>query len=121
MMKKTIPPIVIRQTFIILLILWMASLIFGKMLPYLSGVLGAITIYVLLRKVMKKLVLKGWSPSVAATFLLVLSFVGILIPVTGIVLLLGNKISNAAKNYEKVVTALNEQLSKLEYKSGFDL
>jgi predicted PurR-regulated permease PerM len=99
----------------------MASLIFGKMLPYLSGVLGAITIYVLLRKVMKKFVSKGWSPSVAATFLLILSFVGILIPVTGIVLLLGNKISNAAKNYEKVVAALNQQLSRLEYKSGFDL
>lgn len=121
MLKKTIPSLVIRQIFIILLILWMASLIFGKMLPYLSGVLGAITIYVLLRKVMRKLVLKGWSSNVAATVLLILSFVGILIPVTGILLMLGSKISNAAKNYEKVVAALNVQLSRLEYKTGFDL
>ncbi len=121
MLKKTIPPIVIRQIFIILLILWMASLIFGKMLPYLSGVLGAITMYVLLRKWMRKLIVKGWSSNVAATVLLILSFVGILIPVTGILFLLGNKINNAATNYEEVVTALNKQLSKLEYKLGFDL
>lgn len=121
MLKKAIPQIVIRQIFIILLILWMASLIFEKMLPYLSGVLGAITIYVLLRKFMRKLISKGWSSNVAAAFLLFLSFVGILIPVTGILFLLGNKISNAAKNYEKVVAALNQQLSKFEYKIGFDL
>lgn len=121
MLNKAIPPSAIRQMFIILLIVWMGSLIFEKMLPYFSGVLGAITIYVLLRKFMQKLLLKGWSPNIAATFLLILSFIGILIPVTGIVLLLSNKISNAASNYEKVLTALNVQLSKWEYAFGVDL
>ena len=64
---KSISPQIIRQIFVLLLILLMGSLIFKEMAPYLSGVLGAVTIYVLLRGWMKKLVLKkGWNPNVAA-------------------------------------------------------
>ena len=55
-MIKQIPPQLIRQTFVILLILLMGSLIFRELLPYLTGVLGAVTIYVLMRKWMAKLV-----------------------------------------------------------------
>ena len=64
---KEIPPQIIRQVFVILLILLMGTLIFRELLPYLTGVLGAITIYVLMRKWMVKLVKKKkWNPSFAA-------------------------------------------------------
>lgn len=117
-----IPPQIIRQVFVILLILLMGSLIFRELLPYLTGVLGAITIYVLMRKWMAKLVnKKKWNPSLAATVLMLLSFVGILIPVTGIVLMLTNKIGKAVQNSEQVVQAFKEQLGKIEEKVGYDL
>jgi predicted PurR-regulated permease PerM len=119
---KTIPPQIIRQIFVILLILLMGSLIFREMLPYLTGVLGAITIYVLMRKWMTKLVKKKkWNPTLAAVTLMLASFVGILIPIIGIVLMLGNKIGNAVQNSEEVINALKEQLGRLEDKVGFDL
>ena len=56
-----INPKVIRQVFILLLIIMLGGLIFQAILPYFSGVLGAITIYVLLRRPMEKLVEKGWK------------------------------------------------------------
>jgi|TARA_R100000479_G_scaffold34767_1_gene15111 predicted PurR-regulated permease PerM len=100
----------------------MGSLIFKEMAPYLSGVLGAVTIYVLLRGWMKKLVLKkGWNPNVAAGLLMLLSFIGILLPVSGIVLMLGNKIGNAVQNSEEVIRALKEQLGEWETRLGYDL
>ena len=106
----------------ILLILLMGSLIFREMLPYLTGVLGAITIYVLMRKWMEKLATKKkWNPSLAATLLMFLSFIGILIPVTGIVLMLSNKIGKAVQNSEEVTHALKEQLGRIEDKVGYDL
>ncbi|MDN3725463.1 AI-2E family transporter [Aequorivita sp. SDUM287046] len=121
-MIKQIPPQIIRQTFVILLILLMGSLIFKELLPYLTGVLGAITIYVLLRKWMSTLVnKKKWNPSLAASLLMFLSFIGILIPVAGVVLMLSNKIGKAVTNSEQVVHAIKDQLSQIEERFGYDL
>ena len=121
-MIKQIPPQIIRQVFVILLVLLIGSLIFRELLPYLTGVLGAITIYVLMRKWMAKLVnKKKWNPSLAAGFLMFLSFVGILIPIAGIILMLTNKIGDAVQNSAEVIRALKEQLGKIEDYLGYDL
>ncbi|RTE53997.1 AI-2E family transporter [Arenibacter aquaticus] len=116
-----IDPKIIRQIFILLLIILLGGIIFQAILPYFSGVLGAITFYVLLRKPMAKLVKKGWLPNVAATFLLIVSFVGILLPISGIVLMLGNKVESAVQNSEKVITAVETQMAKLENQFGYDV
>lgn len=121
-MIKSIPPQIIRQVFVILLIILIGGLIFRELLPYLTGVLGAITIYVLMRKWMARLVKKKkWNPSVAAGFLMALSFFGILIPITGTILMLSNKIGQAVENSAEVINALKEQLGELEDKVGYDL
>jgi len=120
-MNQKINPSVIRQIFILILILLMGSLIFREMLPYLSGVLGAITIYVLLRPWMSKLLKKGWNGDLAAGSLMLLSFIGILLPISGIVLMLGNKIGEAVQNSEKVVKAFKSQTQKWEDQVGYDL
>ncbi|AFL80103.1 putative permease [Aequorivita sublithincola DSM 14238] len=121
-MIKEIPPQIIRQIFVILLILLIGSLIFREMLPYLTGVLGAVTIYVLMRKWMANLVNKRkWNPSLAATFLMLASFFIIVIPIAGIILMLTNKIGTAVENSGEVVHAVKEQLSNMEDKVGYDL
>ncbi len=112
---------VIRQIFVLLLIVILGGLIFHAMLPYLSGVLGAVTIYVLLRRPMSKLVKKGWNSNVAAALLLLLSFVCILVPVASVVLLLGNKVGEAVDNSERVVEAVKQQLGTWEERLGYDL
>jgi len=122
MENKYINPKIIRQVFVLLAILLMGSLIFKELLPYLSGVLGAITIYVLMRKWMVRLVKRyKWNPSLAAGFLMFVSFVGILLPVSGFVLMLGNKISHAVQNSEKVIRATKEQLQVMEDRLGYDI
>lgn len=118
---KHISPKKIQQVLVLLLILLMAGLIFGEILPYLSGVLGAITIYVLMHEWMLLLVRKGWRPSLAASFLMLLSFIGILMPVVGIILMLTNKIGNAVNNSEKVVDAIKEQLLTWQDRLGYDI
>ncbi|QTD37823.1 AI-2E family transporter [Polaribacter batillariae] len=120
-MSNIIAPKIIRQVFVLLLILFIGILIFKEMMPYLSGVLGAITIYVLLRKWMVFLVRKKWHPDLAAAFLMVVSFVCILLPVTGIVLMLGNKIGDAVSNSEQVMQVIKDQFDKIENRFGYDL
>lgn len=120
-MKDIIAPKIIRQIFVLLLIVLTGVLIFKELLPYLSGVLGAITIYVLLRKWMVALVRKNWKPELAAFLLMFLSFVCILLPITGTIMMLGNKIGDAVKNSEEVVTAFKKQMGVIEERIGYDL
>lgn len=117
-----IPPKVIRQVFVILVLLFMGSLIFTEMLPYLTGVLGAVTIYVLFRKWMATLVKKRkWKSSLAALLIMFLSFIGVLLPIGGIVWMLSNKIGKAVNNSEEVIKAFKDQLSNVEHYIGFDI
>ena len=119
--ENTIPAKKIRQIFILLIILLIGVLIFREMLPYLSGVLGSITIYVLMRPWMTKLVKRGWNADFAALMLMLFSFLGILLPVSGIVLMLGNKIGDAVSNSERVTMAFKGQVGKWENRLGMDL
>jgi predicted PurR-regulated permease PerM len=100
----------------------MGILIIRETIPYLSGVLGAITFYILLRRWMVALVKRyNWKPALAALTLMLASFVVILIPLTGLALMLGNKITKAVNNSEKVVKAFKEQFSRIEDATGIDI
>nr|WP_321230206.1 AI-2E family transporter [uncultured Psychroserpens sp.] len=117
-----IEPKIIRQIFVLLLIILTGSLIFREILPYLTGVLGAITFYILLKNLMNKLVSHyHWRPSLAAAALMIGSFVVILIPLIGFGLMLGNKISEIARNSAKVINALKNLIGNLETEIGIDI
>lgn len=114
-------PSIVRQLFVLLVILFLGFLIFKEIVPYLSGVLGAITLFVILKNWMGKLVKRGWKKSVAAVVLMLLSFIGILIPVLLIVFMLSSKIGKAIANSEKVVAAVKDQAAKLEEYTGYNI
>lgn len=113
---------VIRQLFIISLIILFGWIIFKEMYPYFSGFLGALTLYMLLRNWMKRMVdEKKWNISLSAILLLIFSTVVIIIPISGIALMLGNKISEFTKNSEQFINATKSQLEKIEGYVGFNL
>ncbi|HET8753680.1 MAG TPA: AI-2E family transporter [Salinimicrobium sp.] len=114
-------PALVRQMFVLILILFLLVLIFREITPYLTGVLGAITLHVLLRKWMDHLTKKRWKPVFAASFLMFLSFIGILVPISIITLLLSSKIGKAVANSEKVVQAVKEQVNETETYIGYDI
>jgi predicted PurR-regulated permease PerM len=120
-MSDVIAPKIIRQVFVLLLILFFAVLIFMELIPYLSGVLGAITIYVLLRKWMVFLINRNWNPDLAAILLMFLSFICILLPVTGIIFMLGEKIGEAVDNSEEIARVVQNKIRVIESEYGYDL
>lgn len=114
-------PELVRQLFVLLVILFFGILIFKEIIPYLYGVLGAITLFVILKKWMAKLVNRGWRRSLAAGSLMLLSFIGILIPVVLIIMMLTAKIGKAVANSERVVAAIKDQAANLEEYVGYDI
>lgn len=117
---KSIDPKIIGQLFVLLLIGVTGGLIFMEILPFFSGILGAITFYVLLKKPMKYLVDKGWNMNLASGVLMLASFIAIMVPVTGAILMLGNRIGRAANNSEAVVRAFKSELQGWEERLGYD-
>lgn len=117
-----IEPKIIRQIFVLLLIILTGSMIFYEIIPYLTGVLGAVTFYILLKDIMKKMVSQyHWKSSFAAAALLLGSFIIILIPVIGFGLMLGNKISEIAHNSKEVTKAIKDVMENLETKISIDI
>lgn len=118
---KRLSAALVRQLFVILLILFLLILIFREIIPYLGGILGAITFYVLLRKWMEALLDKGWNENLAAALLMVGSFIGILVPISLIVFMLTSKVGKAVDNSEKVINAIKAQVDKWEVSLNYDL
>ncbi|MFD2518099.1 AI-2E family transporter [Salinimicrobium flavum] len=114
-------PSLVRQLFVLMLLLFLLVLIFKEIIPYLSGVLGAITLHVVMRKYMDKLENRGWKPVFAASLLIFLSFIGILVPITLTVVMLTSKIGKAVANSEKVIQAVKNQVNEAETYVGYDL
>src|SRR5690606_5783639 len=114
-------PELVRQLFVLLVILFLGFLIFIEVIPFLSGILGAITLFVIFKRWMSKLVARGWKRSLAAGFLMLLSFIGILIPVVLIIMMLSSKIGQAVANSERVIAAIQDQAANLEEYIGYNL
>lgn len=114
-------PRLIRQLFLLIIILFLTILIFREIIPYLTGVLGAVTLFVLLRKWMEKLADRNWGRPWAAGFLMFMSFIVILVPIGLIVMMLTSKITKAVNNSERVVQAVKSQISSWETDLGFNI
>lgn len=119
---QTLKPNLLRQFFIIFLIILFGWLIFKEMASYLSGILGAITLFVLLRKWQGYLVKKRkWNSGVAACVLMAGSFLVILVPIAGLVLMLNSKISKAVENSGKVINIVKTEMADIESRFGLDI
>ncbi|MAC95928.1 MAG: AI-2E family transporter [Flavobacteriales bacterium] len=112
---------IIRQLFTLILIIGLGLLIFWKLLPFMSGLLGAVTIYIVSKKSMRKLVERGWKKSLAAALIMIISFVGILVPIGLVVLMLSTKVRSALDKTEQVIAVLKEELSIIEERFNIEL
>ncbi|TLP79729.1 AI-2E family transporter [Maribacter sp. ACAM166] len=112
---------IIRQVIILALIIFLGGLIIKYMLPYISGVLGALTLYVILRKWMVKLLNKGLKRMWAALLLIFVSLIGVFLPLTGAAFMLSAEIGNLADKSEQVTKAFKEQVYQLEKYVEYDV
>lgn len=112
----------LKQIGFLLLILFLAVLLFMEMFTFFPGFLGAVTLYVISRKWMFKLVEeRKWRKSLAATLLLVLSFLVILLPIGMLINMLAAKAAYAASHSTELINSLKQTNAQLEETLGFGL
>jgi predicted PurR-regulated permease PerM len=99
----------IRQISFYILLVFLAVFLFLELSSFLPALLGAITFYILMRNRMQKLVHeKKWKPGMAATVLLLLSFLIVLVPVGLFVNIISAKVNYAVHHSNQVMDTLRQ-------------
>ena len=104
------------------LILGLGVTIFIELTPFLGGVLGAMTIYVLLRRQMHYLTAcRKWRRSLAASLLLGEAVLCFLVPISLIVWMVVNQVQDIALKPESIVEPLKHIAALIHEKTGYNL
>jgi predicted PurR-regulated permease PerM len=107
---------------LIILIVFIGILLFNEFRPFLTGLLGAFTMYVLLRKQMFFLVEKKKCRQTLAAILIISEVIMcILIPTILIVWMLLGKIKNVNLDIQPMVDFLQQFVKLIQDKTGYDI
>jgi len=112
----------IRQIFFLLIIVLLGLLLFLELYSFLPALLGAITLYIVMRKAMFYLTLKkNWRKSLAAVLLMFISMLVILLPIGVLINMLSSKVTYAIGHSNELVDALKKIVSDLELRFSVEL
>ena len=107
---------------LIALIVFLGLILFRGMRPYLSGFLGAFTLYVILRGQIKFLVeKKKWPRALSATLILLEAMLLFLLPLTGFGILVVNTLSGINIDVDTIKTAVSGFLTGMQERFGVDV
>jgi predicted PurR-regulated permease PerM len=122
MSKQVINQNQIRQIFFIVILIGLGLLLFLELYTFLPAVLGAITLYILMRRWMFYLTyVKKWKKSLAATLLMVLSMIVILFPIFILINMLSSKVTYAIEHSNELIVALKKVVSDIELRFNMDI
>ena len=107
---------------LIALILGAGTVIFIKLTPFLGGILGAATIYLLVKGQMRHLCDKRhWRRSWAAALLLLEAILCFLIPLSGVVWMIVSKVQDVVVDPRAVISSVENVMHVIEEKTGYNL
>ena len=112
-----------RNKYILIAFLVLVGLIFFKEgRPYLSGVLGASTLFVMMRNQMAYLTEeKKWNRALSASLLLIEALLLFLIPLTAFALLIVDTLSGIEFDLQIMLTQIENFINAVEDKIGYNL
>ncbi|MFN0035236.1 MAG: AI-2E family transporter [Saprospiraceae bacterium] len=117
-----IPATPIRQLFLILLIAAIFGVLFWNLHFFVPALLGAYTLYVLLRGSLFFLIERWkWPAKVSAALLLLLSFVVVLLPFNWVLSMLWTRITTLFQNSDQLMQNAEQVIRKLENQYGVSL
>ncbi|WP_343667385.1 AI-2E family transporter [Chitinophaga sp.] len=112
----------LKQICFLLIIILLATLLFMELYSFFPGFLGAVTLYVISRNYMFRLVEKRhWKKPLAAAMLMVLSFIIILLPVGLMINMLTDKVGYAIGHTSELITGLKTLNDRIHHSTKIDI
>lgn len=113
---------IVRQVLILILILLIGVVLFINLQFFLPSFLGAYTFYVLLRKWMFLLTDKyKWKKALAASVLMLTSFLVILLPILLLVNMMASKVAWAVEHSSEILTSIEKYVNQYEARFKIEL
>jgi len=107
----------VRQIIFLLIIALLGLLLFNELYTFLPALLGAVTLYIVMRRWMFYLVIKKkWRKGWTAALLMLLSMIVILLPIALLINMLSSKITFAIEHSNELVESLKKVVSDIELK-----
>lgn len=112
----------LKQVSFLVIILLLAYVLFKELYTFFPGFLGAVTMYVLSRKYMFRLVeQRNWKKSLAAGILMFMSFIIILLPFGLLINMLTDKIGYAVSHSQELVQGLEKLNIRIKDATNIDV
>jgi predicted PurR-regulated permease PerM len=112
----------LRQVFVLVLIIVIASLLILEMGIFIPGLLGGFTLYILSRSLYYQLIFKNkWNKSRTALLFMLGYIVIIALPVYFSIALISPKINSIAENQDKIVEGIQSIAAKIKERTGISL
>lgn len=119
---KKISGDIIRQVLLLAAIVVLALVLFRELSFFIPAMLGAYTLYVVLRKYMFILTARyKWKKGMTAVFLMLLSFLIILLPIMTLVNMMATKVSFAVSHSQEVLSKIQGYIAKYEAQWGIHI
>lgn len=112
----------IKQVSFLIIIVLLAFVLFSELYTFFPGFLGAITMYILSRKYMFRLVEeRKWRKSLAAALLMFMSFIIILLPFGMLINMLTNKIGYAVTHSSELIAGIKTVNDRIHSATNIDV
>ena len=112
----------LKQIVFLLILAFLAIILFKELYAFFPGFLGAVTFYVLSRRYMFRLVeVRKWRRPWAAATIMILSFLIILLPFGLLVNMLTAKVAYAINHSSELIKGLEKINQQLQQNTGFNL
>jgi predicted PurR-regulated permease PerM len=119
---KRIPGDIIRQVLLLAGIVMLGIVLFRELQFFIPALLGAYTLYILLRKYMFILTARyKWKKGLTAAFLMLLSFLIILLPIMILVNMMTTKVTFAVEHSQAVLSKIQQYVSQYEREWNFTI
>lgn len=119
---KQIPASLVRQILLLLLIAFIFGVLFWNLQFFLPALLGAYTLYILLRGPLFLLTERWkWNKKLAIAALMVVSFIVLLLPMFWLFGMLEEHVADLLNNSDKLLVNAEHVIQKLEEKYGVEL
>src|SRR6185503_11404668 len=112
----------IRQIFFLVIIVLLGLLLFLELYTFLPALLGAITLYIVMRRWMFYLTIKKkWRKGWTAALLMFASLIVILLPIALLINMLSSKITFAIQHSNELVNALKTIVADIEKRFDIEI
>lgn len=111
----------LRQVSFIAIVLLLGYVLLRELKAFIPAFLGAVTLYVIMRKWMIRMLLRKMRGSLAAALLMLTSFIIIMLPVWLIVNLASSRIGYVIAHSQEIIERLKGVTAIVEKRTGFQL